>query len=254
MQKNIYDLFQLYGLSVKFNLILYQKGQKMNMHMNLSVLIVDDHPMTVDSYINLLSDHDFQKKEPRFIKSYNCEDAYNKIIFQLKQNINIDFAFLDISLPPYKEFNINSGIDLALLIREKFPNCKIVLLTMHTEPLTVDKIIKKIKPEGFIAKSDINFELFPIISKKILEGEIYRSKTIIESQRELFKRNINWDNHDNQILTLISQGVRTINLPQYIPLSMSAIEKRKASIKDQLLKGKGTDKDLVSKAKKLGLL
>jgi DNA-binding NarL/FixJ family response regulator len=222
--------------------------------MFLTVLIVDDHPMTVDSYINLLSYNDFQKNEPSFIKSYNCEDAYNKINFQQKKNAKIDFALLDINLPPYKEHNIFNGIDLALLIREKFPNCKIVLLTMHSEPLTVDKIIKGIKPEGFISKSDINFELFPIICKKILKGDIFRSNTIIESQRELFKRNINWDNHDNQILTLISQGVKTVNLPDYIPLSMSAIEKRKANIKDQLLMGKGSDKDLIEKAKKLGLL
>ncbi|TDE03875.1 response regulator transcription factor [Flavobacterium hiemivividum] len=222
--------------------------------MSLNILIVDDHPMTVDSYINLLSDTDFQKKEPNFIKSYNCEDAYNKINFHLKQNTNIDLALLDISLPPYKEFNINNGIDLALLIRKKISNCKIILLTMHSEPLTVDKIIKEINPAGFISKSDINFELFPIICKKILDGEMFRSRTIIESQRELFKRNINWDNHDNQILTLISQGVKTVNLPNYIPLSMSAIEKRKANIKDQLLKGKGSDKDLVAKAKKIGIL
>lgn len=222
--------------------------------MSLNILIVDDHPMTVDSYINLLSDIDFQKNEPNFIKSYNCEDAYNKINYQVKQNSKIDFALLDISLPSYKEFNINNGVDLAILIRKKITNCKIVLLTMHTEALTVDKIIKEVKPEGFISKSDINFELFPVICKKILEGDIFRSKTIIQSQRELFKRNINWDNHDSQILTLISQGVKTVNLPNYIPLSMSAIEKRKANIKDQLLKEKGSDKDLIEIAKKLGFL
>lgn len=224
------------------------------MDTSLTILIVDDHPMTVDSYINLLSGNDFQKNEPNFIKSYNCEDAYNKINFQLKQNLNIDFALLDISLPPYKEFNIDNGIDLASLIRENFTDCKIVLLTMHSEPLTVDKVIKGIKPEGFISKSDIDFESFPSICKKIIEGETFQSNTIIKSQRKLFKKNINWDNHDNQILILISQGVKTINLPDYIPLSMSAIEKRKANIKDQLLKGKGSDKDLIEKAKKLGLL
>ncbi|MCL9807480.1 response regulator [Flavobacterium amniphilum] len=222
--------------------------------MSLNILIVDDHPMTVDGYINLLSDTDFQKNEPNFIKSYNCEEAYNKINYHVKQNTKIDFALLDISLPSYKEFNINNGVDLAILIRKKFANCKIVLLTMHSEALTVDKIIKEVKPEGFISKSDINFELFPVICKKVLDGEIFRSKTIIQSQRELFKRNINWDNHDSQILTLISQGVKTVNLPNYIPLSMSAIEKRKANIKDQLLKEKGSDKDLIEIAKKLGFL
>lgn len=222
--------------------------------MSLNILIVDDHPMTVDSYVNLLSDSEFQKKLPTFVKSHTCEDAYNKINLAQTQENSIDFALLDINLPPYKKFNISNGIDLALLLREKFKNCKIVLLTMHSEPLTVDKIIKSVKPEGFISKSDINFELFPVICKRVLEGEIFLSETILESQRNLFKKNINWDNHDNQILLLISQGVKTVNLPNYIPLSMSAIEKRKASIKDQLLKEKGSDKDLIEKAKKLGLL
>lgn len=224
------------------------------MNKPLIILIVDDHPMTVDSYSNLLSNNDFQKNTPNFVKSYNCQDAYNQIFFHLKQNTNIDLALLDISIPPYKEFNIENGIDLASLIRKKFTNCKIVLLTMHSEPLTVDKIIKEINPEGFVSKSDINFELFPIICKKIMDGDTFRSPTILESQRELFKRNINWDKHDSQILILISQGVKTVNLPNYIPLSMSAIEKRKANIKGQLLMGKGSDRDLINKAKKLGLL
>jgi DNA-binding NarL/FixJ family response regulator len=224
------------------------------MNISLTVLIVDDHPMTVDSYSNLLSVKDFQKNIPNFIKSYNCEDAYNKIFLLLKQNTSIDLALLDISLPPYKEFNIENGIDLALLIKQKFKKCKIILLTMHSEPLTVDKIIKEINPEGFVSKIDINFELFPIVCKKIIDGEVYQSPTIIESQEELHKSNINWDKHDNQILLLISQGVKTVNLPDYIPLSMSAIEKRKANIKEQLLMGKGSDRDLINIAKKLGLL
>ncbi|MFV8464780.1 response regulator [Flavobacterium sp. LB1P62] len=220
----------------------------------LNILIVDDHPMTVDSYSNLLSDNQFQENIPNFIKSYNCQDAYNQIFFHLKQNTNIDLALLDISLPPCKELNIENGVNLASLLRKNFKNCKIILLTMHSEPLTVDKTIKEIDPEGFVSKSDINFELFPIICKKIMVGEIFRSPTILESQRELFKKNINWDKHDSQILILISQGVKTVNLPDYIPLSMSAIEKRKANIKEQLLMGKGSDRDLIDKAKKLGLL
>lgn len=224
------------------------------MNKPLTILIVDDHPMTVDSYSNLLSDNQFQKNTPNFIRSYNCQDAYNQIFFHLQQDTTIDLALLDISLPPYKEFNIENGIDLASLLRKNFINCKIVLLTMHSEPLTVDKIIKDINPEGFVSKNDISFESFPIICKTIIDGATFRSPTIIESQRDLFKRNINWDKHDSQILILLSEGVKTINLTDYIPLSMSAIEKRKANIKGQLLMGKGSDRDLINKAKQLGLL
>ncbi|PJJ09118.1 DNA-binding NarL/FixJ family response regulator [Flavobacterium sp. 1] len=222
--------------------------------MNYEILIVDDLPIIVDGYINLLSETDFQKRKPNFIKSHNCEDAYNKIFLNLKQQVKINLALLDISLPSYKEFNINDGVDLALLIREKFTDCKIIILTMHSEPLTVDRIIKKIKPEGFFSKNDITSESFLSISKKIIDGNIYQSKAIIESQRDIFKKNINWDIYDNEILILISKGVKTTDLPNYIPLSMSAIEKRKANIKDQLLESKGSDKDLVSKAKIIGLL
>lgn len=219
-----------------------------------NVLIVDDHPMTVDSYVNLLSDSHLKNFKTNFIKCYNCKEAFDAIFFHLKQNINIDLALIDLSLPPYQDFNINSGIDLALLIRKKRINCKIILLTMHSEPLIVNKIIKELNPEGFIAKSDINFELFPIICKKIVKGEIYKSPSINQSQNELFKRNINWDVHDSQILTLLGQGIKTVNLCKYIPLSMSAIEKRKANIKDQLLLGKGSDEDLIKMARKIGAI
>ncbi|CAD0007371.1 response regulator [Flavobacterium salmonis] len=222
--------------------------------MYYEILIVDDHPMIVDGYINLLTESGFLKKKPNFIKSYNCEDAYNKIFLSLKRQVNINLALLDIRLPPYKDCNIDSGVDLAVLIREKFTNCKIIILTMHNDPVTINQIIKKINPEGFFSKSDFDSQSFSSNCQKIINGEIFQSHTIIESQRELFKKNINWDIHDNEILILISKGVKTINLPKYIPLSMSAIEKRKANIKDQLLKGKGSDKDLVGKAKKLGLL
>ncbi|MEO7977944.1 MAG: response regulator [Flavobacterium sp.] len=217
-------------------------------------MIVDNLPIIVDGYINLLSKTDFQQNKPNFIKSHNCQDAYNQIFLSLKLQVNINLALLDTSLPPYKDFNINNGVDLALLIREKFTDCKIIIITMESEPLTVDRIIKKIKPEGLFSKDEITSESFPSIFKKIISGNIYQSKTVIESQRELFKKNINWDIYDNDILVLLSQGVKTINLTSYIPLSMSAIEKRKANIKDQLLEGKGSDKDLITKAERIGLL
>ncbi len=224
------------------------------MSIKYEILVVDDHPIIVDSYINLLSENSFAQ-ESNFMKSYDCKDAYNKIISNYKGRVNIDLALLDLNLPSYMDFNINDGVDLGLLLREKFPNCIIIILTMKSEPLAINRIIRKIQPEGFFCKTDIMSESFSSICQNIIDGKVrYQSQTIKDSQRDLFKKNINWDNHDNEILLLISQGVKTINLPSFIPLSMSAIEKRKANIKDQLLKGKGSDKDLVNQAKKIGLL
>ncbi|MBP9793328.1 MAG: response regulator [Flavobacterium sp.] len=224
------------------------------MENSINIFIVDDHPMTVDSYINLLSENNTHESTPNFIISHNCEEAYKKIkLFSASKQV-FDLALIDVNLPPFESQNIKNGIDLASMIRREIKGSKVVLLTMHSEPLVVDQIIKRVNPDGFISKNDVNFETFKKVCVKIIKGELYYSSTIIESQKELVKINVNWDKYDTQILILISEGVKNINLPNYIPLSMSAIEKRKANIKEQLLLGKGNDKDLIDKAKKLGLL
>jgi hypothetical protein len=43
-------------------------------------------------------------------------------------------------------------------------------------------------------------------------------------------------------------------LPKFIPLSLSAIEKRKANIKKQLIMDAGSDKELLDAARNLGFL
>ncbi|MFH6995000.1 response regulator [Flavobacterium sp. FlaQc-48] len=222
--------------------------------MPFNILIVDDHPMTVDSYVNLLSDESFSAVEPLFIKSYNCETAYKEIRSLKKQNIPIDFAILDVSLPAYQQQNISNGIDLATLIKETHPGCKILLLTMHTEIFIVNRVIEEICPQGFISKSEVNFESFPAICKKILSGKIIYSDEIIKSQKKLAQRNFDWGEYDSQILNLLSQGIKMIDIPNHIPLSLSSIEKRKAIIKNHFLLEKGGDIELINKIKQLGFL
>ena len=125
---------------------------------------------------------------------------------------------------------------------------------MHKEPLWVNQIYKSVKPEGFIAKSDINYKIFPEIFKTLEKGENYFSTSIKNSQKVMIQKNINWDDNDSKILQLLADGVKTINLPDYIPLALSTIEKRKANIKKQLMLHDGTDKELVDVARNLGFI
>ena len=220
---------------------------------NRNILIVDDHPLNVDSYKSLLSGIE-SNSNANYLLAYDCEEAY-KIL--LKSNLNsetIDFAFIDISLPPFEEKKILSGSDLALEIRKLFPLCKIIIISMHKEPLWVNQIYSSIEPEGFIAKSDVNYKLFPEAFQSIDSDEIYFSPSIKQAQKVMIQKNINWDNHDSKILQLIEEGTKTINLPKFIPLSLSAIEKRKANIKKQLIMDAGSDKELLDAARNLGFI
>ena len=83
---------------------------------------------------------------------------------------------------------------------------------------------------------------------------MYFSQSIKWSQKIIIQKNINWDDYDSKILQFIAQGIKTNNLPNFIPLSLSAIEKRKANIKKQLILDNGSDKDLIDVAKNLGFI
>ncbi len=218
-----------------------------------TILIVDDHPINVDGYQTILSNIE-SNKDAEYLIAFDCEQAYNTINNNhLVDNI-IDFAFIDVSLPPYGEKKMFSGSDIALLIRKLFPQCKIIIISMHKEPLWVNQIYKSVNPEGFIAKSDINYKCFPEIFQSIEKNEVYLSQSIKLSQKIMIQKNINWDDNDSKILQLIAQGIKTINLPDFIPLSLSSIEKRKANIKKQLILNSGSDKELIDIAKKLGFI
>lgn len=208
--------------------------------------------MAVDSYVLLLSSI-ATNKDANYHLAYNCKEAYTIIVAMKKNNMPIDIAIFDVNLPPYEEKKLLSGVDLATELRVKFPACKIVIISMHKEPVWVNTIFKSINPEGFISKNDINYKIFPQACQKILNNEVYYSSSIIKAQKIFIQKNFNWDVYDTKILLFLSEGIKTINLPNYIPLSLSAIEKRKSNIKKQLIFENGSDKELINIARSLGL-
>jgi len=219
----------------------------------MNFLIVDDHPLIVDSYVTLLSTIE-TNKNVNFHLAYNCEQAYNTITKLKASETQLDLAFIDVNLPKYEKMNLRSGDEIGRLVQRYFPDCSIIIISMHHEPVWVNRIIKTLNPQGFISKNDINYKSFIPIMESITKKDFYYSKTILEAQKEFVLKNIHWDEHDSKILQLIAEGIKTKNLPHYIPLSLSTIEKRKANLKKQLIFQGGSDADLIEQVKKMGLL
>jgi DNA-binding NarL/FixJ family response regulator len=161
---------------------------------------------------------------------------------------------VDISLPPYDTKQIYCGIDLAILIKRYFPACKIILLTMHSESLIVKKAMEQINPDGFILKNDIDTKSLLTAYKSIIGGDTYYSPSITKIHNDNTLNALNFDAIDCQILELISKKIKTKDMTEHLDLSLSAIEKRKASIKNKLLKDKGTDIEIIEEAHKIGLI
>lgn len=223
------------------------------MRQELNILIVDDHPMTVNGYINVLSEEEFEGYDLKFTKALDCEQAYKIIMDDSVPPFNI--AYLDLSLPAYAEKGIFSGFDLGLLIRKVMPDCIVIILTMHSEASLVDRLMKQINPQGILCKSDIDIDEFLNAFKIIFRGDTYLSNKIVKSLKEKVFDNYKLDSYDKQILMRLSEGIQTKDIPNYVPLSLSEIEERKDKMKNMLLQGKGgDDRELIEAIKKIGIL
>jgi DNA-binding NarL/FixJ family response regulator len=217
----------------------------------IQILIVDDHPFIIEAYKNAINKYGQKGFDFVVTQANNCKSGYENIMDSAKK---FDIAFFDISMPEYAEKGIYSGEDLAMLMKTEMPECKVILLTMHTELLKINNIIKNINPSGLIIKNDLTFDELLFAFDKIINDESYYSQTVIKLVGQAQYNNIELDVFDKQILFHLSKGVKTKDLPTYIPLSLSAIEKRKLNIREILEVAGGTDVDLIREAKNKGVI
>ncbi|HLU51671.1 MAG TPA: response regulator [Flavobacteriaceae bacterium] len=218
----------------------------------VTIFMVDDHLTQIEGYKAVLQ---YNKSGYRIntIARQNCKDAYD-FVTSSPEAAKIDMVFLDLNLPPYEEMKLFSGEDLALFMKAAIPNAKIVILTSHTEAFRLYNILKTIQPTGLLVKSDFSSEELINAFDVIANGGFYYTETVEKSKKELISRESYLDSYNRKIIELLAQGVKTKNIPDHINLSQSAIEKRKAQIKNYLCIEKGTDEDIVREARKLGFV
>jgi DNA-binding NarL/FixJ family response regulator len=192
----------------------------------VNVLIIDDHPMAVEGYINCLQASPFGSYEPVFTKAYNCEDAYFILTTSDSIKLSYDIAIIDKRLPSYEEKSIFSGSDLAILIREMMPNCKIIIITAHTEVVIVYDIAKKVRPDALIIKNDITAEKLQHVLMELMRGNQYQSPMVKKCINEIWKKELMIEDYNRQILLYLSKGFKIKELESIIHLTTSAIQKR----------------------------
>lgn len=217
----------------------------------INILIVDDHPFIIQGYKNAITRYNPNEYEFVISEAKDCKSAF-ELITNL-DNLVFDIAFLDISMPSYEEKELYSGEDLAKLVLQYMPDCKIVMLTMFTEFLKLKTLINNVNPKGLVIKNDLTFDELLIAFDKVIKGELYYSKSIME-MLSLHDNSIEIDLFDKQILFHLSKGTKMKDIPQFVPISLNAIESRKANLKELLGVVTGEDSDLVKAAKNKGLI
>jgi len=219
------------------------------------VLIIDDHPIIVESYNNALQYVASINKQLAFTidSANNCDSAYQKIK-EVSQEKGIDLIFLDISLPPSIDGKILSGEDLGLKIKELLPNVKIIVATTYDNNYRIQNIFKSVNPEGFLVKTDITSQELVSAIQTVLNNAPYYSKTITQLLKKQSFNTILLDKIDRKILYELSVGTKMKDLPDMLPLTLAGIEKRKRRLLHIFEVKPHDDKILLLKAKKKGFI
>ena len=219
------------------------------------VLIIDDHPLICDSYRDALQTvmNRNGNLQMKIETAGNCDVAKEKIL-----NTNAkggwDLVFLDIRLPPSKDRRILSGEDLGEMIRQHHPLAKIIVATTFNDNYRIQNIFQSIDPEGFLIKNDMDTPELVEAIFKIMQGGLHYTSTVANLLRKKMNTNINIDKTDRQILYEISIGTKMKDLPNFVPLSIAGIEKRKRILKRIFDVEDQGDKALILKARELGFI
>ena len=193
----------------------------------IKVLITDDHQMFIDGIKALLVD----SEEIHVVAmANNGEEALEKL-----KNQPIDVVIMDINMP------VMNGIEATKQIKEKYPDVKILALTMYIEKELITEIVKA-GATGYILKNTGKEELVNALTT-IAKGEKFYSsdvalkmmdaKTTLEYAEDLKDHknlNINLTKREEEILKLIAQEYTTTQIAEKLFISFFTVETHRKNL------------------------
>ncbi|MDR0196389.1 MAG: response regulator [Myroides sp.] len=184
----------------------------------MRVLLADDHIMTIEGYKSILKHLDYT-----YIDVVNCEEFYHVISTEKR---SIDIAVIDYNMPGYKQAKLESGIDCSVLLKQKYPDCKIIFVTSFEEALVLYEIYKRVRPDALIVKSDFTIDVFKDLIQSLNYDLPYLSKVAQQAVKKVITRDTLLDSKNREILMYLSNGFKAKQIEALVLLSSSAIQKR----------------------------
>lgn len=218
----------------------------------MNVLIADDHQLTIDAYKTILSFSLQLGDNINFIEANSCEEAYLKINQCLDNNLRIDLAILDYSMPIYSEKNILNGADVCIYLQKQMPNCINMILTSIMENIILFEIILNVKPHGIVTKSDIDGNKFLEIIEILLSGKKYRSGFVSMQIEEIWENKAFVNELNRKILQYLAKGYKLKEIAQELDVSEITIKKHISKIRESL--NLNEDDNILKEAKSRGYL
>ncbi|MEQ9465907.1 MAG: response regulator transcription factor [Ekhidna sp.] len=206
----------------------------------IKIIVVDDHQLFREGIISLLS-----KNEDLEIIG---EAPSAEELFELLEKEAVNIVLVDITMPGM------NGLEVIETAREKYPEVRFIVLTMHAEGQYVVKAVRN-GAYGYLIKNADENELITAI-KNVANGKKYFNSEI--SQLMIGNMAIEGESHkklsdrEMEVLTLVSEGLTTKEIAEQLFVSARTVETHRVNMMKKL-KVQNTA-ELIKKAAHLNLI
>ncbi|CVK17081.1 DNA-binding response regulator, NarL/FixJ family, contains REC and HTH domains [Apibacter mensalis] len=161
-----------------------------------------------------------------------CDDAISKIRKSFSDNLPYELLITDLSFDSIQEHIITSGEELIKVVKEEFPDLKIIVFSIENRQPVINSFFEKYNIDAFITRgADCSQEL-----KKAIEN-VYENKIYLYTNKSQKGGLFEFTNNDLELVRLLSVGM---NVPEIsvkfktdkvYPNSESYLNKRLVSIR-----------------------
>ena len=195
---------------------------------NLRIVLAEDHTILREGLRALLS------ADPAFEIIGEAPDGREAV--RCVEKLEPDLLLMDLSMPRM------SGMDAIREIKNRFPDIKIIALTVHkTEEYLLTTL--QAGADGYVLKDATHEELVMAI-KNVMGGKSYLSPGVSEKViegylegRESNRSLSSWETlsqREREVLKLIAEGYKNKEIAEDLCISLKTVEKHRANLMKKL--------------------
>jgi len=194
----------------------------------IKVLLAEDHTIVRKGIRSLLDD------QPNIEVIGEAEDGREAI--EKVEKLAPDIILMDNTMP------ILNGLEATRQIKKRFPEIKILILTMHTNEEYILQFLR-VGASGYLVKQTAPTELVSAI-EAVYRGDSFLSpsisRTIIDEYLRQAEATGKWDSYDSltdrerEVLQLLAEGYSTKEIADHLHISAKTVGVHKINLMHKL--------------------
>ena len=193
--------------------------------MSIRVLIADDHKVVAEGLYHLLA----AQRDVEVVDTVrNGREAVRRTL-----ELHPEVILMDSNMPDL------NGIEATRIIRDRYPPARVLMLSVHSDPLHVVRALRA-GAAGYIPKISAGSDVVDAI-RKVHSGKRYLHPTIAEAvlgqlvePRSVEDPGARLSSRERQVLQLLAEGKSVSDIALSLSLSPRTVETYRARMMEKL--------------------